>query len=753
MVSLGTLALAAVLTTRLVAADVVGVVRDGTTGEPVAGAVVYLDDLGRGAVTGADGSYRLLGVPPGPQHVSIRVLGFQSRSLHVLVPAEGTLRVDLVLHADPIEVEAVVVRSHVPIRGVDEDGTDFDPARRLSAAAVRNDPFTAEPDVLQALVGGAVSDAPESGGGLHVRGGDGDEVGYLLDGIPVFSPYHSGVRSGAWNPAALARIELRTDPTLAVEGLSGAVLATTIDPADRLESSGTVSTSQVGLTIDGPLAGRSGFLFSGRTGYPGLIHPPEESSYVRGEDYDALAKLAVPLGGGDLRALVFDNRNVVRASSRSSAVAEDSGDPGARNRYAWHGRSVGLTWEAARQGGGARPTLRAWRADLETAFVWHGDPAPSRVESDRVLLGAEAALDWEEPWGSASVGVRATRDRVAYELAPAEDVPATRLAGEAGDVAAFARLGGRLGKRVEASSAFSAGTGSQGASLLPRLTLRVRVARSASLYAEYSRSNQALQSLRNAESVVGRIFPAELYAGGDDSGLPRARAEEGLVGIVVLPRPGFRLDAEVWARSLEGLALTDPADGRPFASGEGLLGTGTIRGGAIGASLSAARYAALASFGVQRVELRAGGEEWVPEYAAGRTARLGVVAFPTPSLSIRVGWTGQFGRRGTDTLGGLEWESCNLLDQGCEFAGSPEELGELGGRALPAYHRLDLSVRKHWHLRLGGRDARIEAYGTMSNLLGRTNVLVFVVDPATGRETPIEMRPRAPLSLGLGWKF
>jgi hypothetical protein len=178
-----------------------------------------------------------------------------------------------------------------------------------------------------------------------------------------------------------------------------------------------------------------------------------------------------------------------------------------------------------------------------------------------------------------------------------------------------------------------------------------------------------------------------------------------------------------------------------------------VIGGAVGASVSATRYAAIASFGVEQVELRVGDTEWVPGYAAGRTARVGAIAFPTASLSIRVGWTGQYGRRGTDTVGFLEWESCNLLDMGCEFAGSPQELGMLGGRELPPYHRLDLSVRKHWHFPLGNLDSQIEAYATASNLLGRSNVLVFAVDPSTGDGVPIEMRPRAPLTLGMGWRF
>jgi hypothetical protein len=103
--------------------------------------------------------------------------------------------------------------------------------------------------------------------------------------------------------------------------------------------------------------------------------------------------------------------------------------------------------------------------------------------------------------------------------------------------------------------------------------------------------------------------------------------------------------------------------------------------------------------------------------------------------------------------GVFEWEACNLLDQGCEFGGSPQAEDGLGETRLPAYARLDLGVRKHWHVRLAGRDLMLAAYGTLTNLLGRSNVLTVVTDPDTGNRTAIEMRPPAPLVVGLDWRF
>jgi hypothetical protein len=751
MSALSAFAVAAVLGTRLLAAEITGVVRDESTDEPVAGAVVTLEESGRAAVTGADGSYLLSDVPPGPHHLSVRVLGFQSRSLHVLVPASGSLRVDLVLRADPIEVDAVVVRSRVPIRGMDVDGRDLDPTRRVSGAAIRNDPFTAEPDVIEALTGGSVSGAPESGGGLHVRGGDGDELGFLLDGIPVFSPYHSGVRSGAWNADAVSGVEIRTDPALPVDALSGAVLVSTIDPGDRFRTGGHLSTSQIGVTMNGPLAGEAGYLIAGQAGYPGLIRPPDEPSYLDGTDHDLLAKFVLPLRGGDLRLLAFDNRNEVRASSRPSEVGDTPLEPGPPNVYAWKGRSVGLVWNGGTRGR-LTPSIRAWRAAQEASFRWNGEESGAiRVTSDREQYGLVASLQWKGAGRSAEVGLLATRDVAAYAVAA--DSADQGLAGEADELALFASHVESIGERVELRASLRASRGDAGGRLLPRVEIRARLAESVSLFAEYARTAQAVQSLRNAESVVGRIFPPELYAGGEDTGIPVAVADYVAIGVVALPRAGTRVELEGYARALDDLAMLDPEDGQPFASATIRRGSGSVLGAAAGLAIGSARYAVTASAGVERVELRAGGERWTPGYAARRTARIGAIAFPTPTLSIRVGWIGQFGRRGSDAIGLLEWESCNLLDMGCEFAGSPEELGELGARKLPAYNRLDLSVRKHWHFVLGRREGTMEAFATGSNLLGRANVLTYLVDPASGESAPLVMRPRSPLTLGLGWRF
>ena len=161
----------------------------------------------------------------------------------------------------------------------------------------------------------------------------------------------------------------------------------------------------------------------------------------------------------------------------------------------------------------------------------------------------------------------------------------------------------------------------------------------------------------------------------------------------------------------------------------------------------------LASYGWQRVRLHYADSTYRPSYGASHGFEVGGVVFPSATSSVRVAFTGAFGREATGVIGVFEWEACNLLDRGCEFGGSPQASSQLGGTRLPGYLRLDIGVRQHWHFTLGSRDVMLALYGTLTNLLGRTNVLTIATDPATGQRTAIAMRPRAPLVLGLDWRF
>src|SRR3954464_13272961 len=119
---------------------VTGTIRDGESGAPLAQAAVTLADLDRSVVSDAGGRYRFLAVPPGPQHLTVRRVGYAPRTLDALVPAEGELEINIALRPQPMQLPAIEVRSRVPLRGLDIGDTASFPDRSVSMAAVRNDP-------------------------------------------------------------------------------------------------------------------------------------------------------------------------------------------------------------------------------------------------------------------------------------------------------------------------------------------------------------------------------------------------------------------------------------------------------------------------------------------------------------------------------------------------------------------------------------------------------------------------------------
>jgi hypothetical protein len=127
---------------------------------------------------------------------------------------------------------------------------------------------------------------------------------------------------------------------------------------------------------------------------------------------------------------------------------------------------------------------------------------------------------------------------------------------------------------------------------------------------------------------------------------------------------------------------------------------------------------------------------------------------PSRGLSVRLGASGRFGRHVTPLTTPFEWESCNVADQGCEFAGSPRtNRDSLGATTLPGYVRVDLGIRNQWQLRIAGRTTDVAVYGTLTNVFARTNALTVAPDPVSGARTPVTLRSRVPLVIGIDWTF
>jgi hypothetical protein len=608
--------------------------------------------------------------------------------------------------------------------------------------------------VFQALGGGDVVLRSETPTGLHIRGGASDQTAWALDGIPVFSPYHAAGTFSAWNPEALASLQLfaSSPPSILPAALSGVVSAVTRAPGAELHAQGSFSTTQMRVTVDGPLTAGAGYLLSLRSGYPGVLTPKQESSYLRGETGDALVKLEAPVLGGRLRLLGYQNANELDAAAL--AATDTSTEAAPRNSFQWQSESLGGEWSRTTPSLTVR--LRAWRAASRAAADWLGeDNEDTRLRSSRRDAGVLAVLERSTRAGAATAGFRLEQSRTSYRVrnATADSITAS-LAARTPMATAFAEYTRDLGTRNNVHAALSVTTANGDVLAAPRLRWEWKPAEPWLVSLVWARAHQFAQSLRNAESIVGSVFPADLFAGANGRDLPVARSDQGVLAAEFRPMAGLRIGAHLWARRSAGLLLVAPRDGEPFLTRSFARGQATARGLVLDAAFSTARVGALATWGWQRVRLEHNDSSYVPEHGTVHTIDAGATWFAAPTFALRAGVAAAFGRRSTALPGAFEWEACNLLDAGCEFAGSPHYGRETPGAArLPAYVRVDAGLRKHWHLEVAGRDATLALFGTVTNVFARRNVLTFSRDAATGAAVPVEMRPLAPLVLGLDWRF
>lgn len=742
------------------AATVSGVVRDESTGEPIVGARVAISDLRRATPSTAGGHFKLARVPVGMHHLTVRRLGYASRALDVIVPSEGAV-VNVSLRPTPLELSGIEVRPRIPVRGDDQ----VDAARPFSGTVVssrslENHPLLAEPDALEGLVGGEVVTRPEAPTGLHVRGGAADQVAFLLDGVPVLSPYHPAGSFTAWNPDAIGRVELRSMPPLTrgPAALTGAVIAETRNPTRTPRFAGAVTTTQARLTADGTIPlNETHFLLSGRA--VGWLAGSSNGATSRRGGSDVIAKLESPLLGGRLRALEYENRNDVRTSS----TAQDGGDGagGAEtaaplNRFAWLSRSTGLTWTGPFPGG-ASLRLQGWRATGTASADWiTGDTTAETLGARRIDHGVLAALEWSRGTANTSIGVRLDRSRTNYRVGSGRSSPAApyRLDGGTAVFTGFLEQVRPLGARVRTSLGLRASWTDGEPYLGPHAAIRWNAAESLDLEAAFARTFQFAQSLRNPESVLGFSFPADLFVSAGAPGVPVARGDQFSATATLRPTAGVRLGALAYTREADGLVLVAAATGAPFAVRDFATGSGTARGGALDFTISRARYAVTANYGLENVRFTYRDTTYVPDFAATHLVHAGILTFPTATASLRAGVTAVWDRRSSAVVGPFDWDSCTSAVRGCDFSGSPGVRAEpLGATRLPAYLRLDLGARKNWHVRLGTGDAVLSTFVSIRDVLGQANARVVSLDVASGSREWVEVTPRAPLVFGIDWRF
>ena len=238
------------------------------SGEPMIGANVIINDTNLGAATDADGNYYILQVPPGTYSVRFTMIGYQDLIMNnVRIQVDLTTTINASLSESVIGMNEVVVQAERPMIQTDVTYSQAN----ISSEEVEMLPVEEFEDVI-ALQAGVVS----SNGEIHVRGGRGGEIAYMVDGITVTDPFNSGVSVEIENNA-IQELQFISGTFNAEYGqaMSGIVNIVTKD-GDYSRYMGSVSYSSGSyVSADGDLFPQIGnFNLSGISDIKGNIEGP-----------------------------------------------------------------------------------------------------------------------------------------------------------------------------------------------------------------------------------------------------------------------------------------------------------------------------------------------------------------------------------------------------------------------------------------------------------------------------------------------
>lgn len=378
------------------------------SGRPLAYALLEVETTAGplSTLTGTDGRYVLHGVPAGRWRVRASALDRWPLEVTVTMPDSGELVLEMTLRLHPVSVAGIHVLSTPDLAarpGPDTAlptarGSPGDPALRALEAS----PGAAELGVADAIRKDGRLGNVDTTSTLYVRGAAADLKLVLLDGAPVYAPFHLGGLMEAFQPGVLqdARLYVGGAPARFDGGLSEILDLNTRPGAERSAWSGAVDLMSARSRVEGPL-GPVRFLVGGRILHSrtdaGLLEAPLPYGYA-----DGLARLDLDLGdAGWLGATGFYNRESVRLTG----VADD------RELANWGNRAGSVRYRGRVAGADARLGIAAGlfetRLPLDLVVGSVGEGRSTRTR---------ATADFGRPLGGLSLayGVAYERERIDY---------------------------------------------------------------------------------------------------------------------------------------------------------------------------------------------------------------------------------------------------------------------------------------------------------------------------------------------------
>jgi len=694
----------------------------------------------RSAATDESGRYRVRGLAPGRWRVHAIHVGHEGLSMEVLVPAGGLVELDVELMAHPIRLDPLTVRAlPIPTPPTGDEAPPRD-LGEIALRAMEGSTGVVESGLAQVARSLPGSNEAEPTDVLLMRGSSADLKLVLLDGAPVYTPFHLGGLVESFDPRALggASLFLGGAPARFDGGLSYIMDLRTRRPREdryRGRMAADLLTSRV--LLEGPALG-GGVMAGGR-----LIHDLGTPALDRGGS---------PYGYHDL--LLRGNWGEEHGSGASvtgfwnqETVRLHLGDLGPRAEgAAWGNQAIsgGIHGTIGQAFGEIRGAVSRYDARLPVA---DSIPLYARSQSDRVRITGDLSY----PWNGGVIRVGAVLDRMDSRY------HATGLDGEGTPVESGLVLDGttlgfygegtrEVGRSLELRGGIRLDnfSGRDGLQVAPRASLSWLLTDNAVLTLAAGRYHQfsALSSGQVEESLADNAAAPEGFDPVSVGSVTVGTADHLVVSLDQILLPGLRLGVEGYMKRFSGVfhALDqdlnasgvdlrvardgDRASGWVgytltwfWASEDGILG-GDSRFS--GRHLLSAGLTTRISEGTG-LRLRVGYGDGIPYTSVP------ISASPDPSYDSSTGG-------GAENR--FELDGDNLLNQAPNLAVGPDQ----------GFLRVEGEVFAEWITGLGGVPLTVRPYLRVLNALNRRDALFYHFEPwRDSNPRPLTDLPLLPL--------
>jgi len=737
--------------------DLRGRITDIVSAAPVIAATVRIEGTRQGALADDDGRYAIAGVAAGPVTVIVQRVGYATETRRATIRAGAVTTLDVALR--PAAPALATVR--VAADAVEREQFRLSPnpgVVSVGRATLKRVPVIGEPDVLRVvqLMPGVVA-TNDFTAGYNVRGGESDQNLVLLDGYPIYNPFHLGGLFGTFIDETVGEFELVPGGFPARYGtrLSSVLnVVPRVDDRNGVHGSASVSVLASTVALGGTVGGRTSWSAAVRRTYAdrfvSLLSDNQLPYWFTDMQTHVRHQFA---NGGVLSLTGYLGEDVLDASLASFGDTTQAG--GGALRFDWGNTLLGVAYTQPMGRVMGADSTRLMQRVSQTGFATTLDLGSGSLRL-RNRLGESRAWGELSHWRGRHetlLGYEWSAYNVRYDVSAAAAGTASLFALRQRPSAASAyvdhtvrtnTIAARAGLRAETVT----GTGWTG--LSPRLSIKWFANPDLAFTVAGGATSQWTPALRNEQAPV-RIFDFWLTS---DRATPVARAwQESLGAERWFGRARF-VRVEGWHKSYSRLPASNLFNDPDVVGDEFIVTTGRSYGlDLLVRQLERERLSGWVaySFGVSTrdgpqgrfapVQDRRHNVNVVASYRPGGKwnygARLGL-GTGTPFTDV----VGQIVRRRYDPIGNT-FES-GALEQQLEPIG-----GARNGARFPLFQRVDLSVtregtgRLHW-----------APYLSLINAYNARNVFTYVFDYAKNppTRTTFSQFPILPtIGVGISW--